>query len=197
MTDLITFGRAHSKDLSMLLARAFLNGPVGDWLVPDISHRFQVYVPYFGIFADHVLEHGLAYGPADLSGAALWMDATDGMPSIDDFDARLEKACGPYTWAFMALDELFTQVHPHAPHWYLMFIGVSPERQRQGLGTFLLDHHHRVLDRTGQSAFLEASNFDNHRLYRRHGYENLIMPPNLGGDGPRIWPMWRAPQQPL
>lgn len=196
MSDIRLYNRADSAGLSVLLAEAFLDGPIAEYLVPDRDTRWHIYVKYFRIFTDHVLEHGLAYGTPDLSGAALWLDATEGtFAPIADFPARLDEACGTWAPRFGLLDQVLGRVHPHTPHWYLVFLGVKPAWQRRGIGSDLLNFHHEVLDAHRQPSFLEASNPRNRELYLRHGYENLIPPEELPGGGPPIWPMWREPQR--
>jgi predicted N-acetyltransferase YhbS len=76
-------------------------------------------------------------------------------------------------------------------HHYLAFLAVRPERQNHGIGSALLDRHHRRLDAAGIPAYLESNDPRNRDLYLRHGYavRSVIQLP----DGPPLWLMWRAP----
>jgi hypothetical protein len=49
--------------VTAVLTEAFLDSPVGDWLIPDIDTRRDVYMDYFRIHADHAL-HGTVPLPA-------------------------------------------------------------------------------------------------------------------------------------
>lgn len=195
--QIVRFGPADGEALARTLADAFLYGPVPYWLIPGHDLRHQVFVRYFRLLADHLLATGLVYGTPDMSGVACWMDHLDriGPPGIADLDRKLYEACGQeYVIRFSALHELFDRVHPHERgHWYLMLLGVRNTWQGKGIGTALLEHHHRVLDEHGQAAFLEASSPENRRLYLRCGYTDLGPQP-LPEGGPDIWPMWRDPQ---
>lgn len=85
--------------------------------------------------------------------------------------------------------ELQAGLHPHAPHWYLPWIGVRPEAQGQGLGGALLRRGLARADRDGLPAYLEATNWRNAALYVRHGFEvtGVVEAPGY----PEIIAMWR------
>ena len=95
-------------------------------------------------------------------------------------------------------------MHPTEPHWHLAFLAVDPGHQSHGLGSALMEHTHRWLDQNGLPAYLEATNADNRRVYRRHDYADMtpadivIGDPgaNVGGvvEGATFYRMWRAPQ---
>jgi len=81
---------------------------------------------------------------------------------------------------------------PLGDHWYLLYMGVAPGRQGQGLGSALLRPVLDECDRTGTPAYLEASCERSRALYARHGFvERDALP--LPEGGPTIFPMWREP----
>jgi ribosomal protein S18 acetylase RimI-like enzyme len=80
-------------------------------------------------------------------------------------------------------------LHPHAPHWYLPWIGVVPEAQGRGIGAALLRRRLRLADAQGMPCYLEATNRRNARLYGRHGFEVLGIVETPGY--PEIIAMWR------
>ena len=85
--------------------------------------------------------------------------------------------------------ELQAGMHPHAPHWYLPWIGVRPEAQGMGLGAQLLSLGLARADAEGMPAYLEATNRRNAALYARHGFEPIGVVEAPGY--PEIIPMWR------
>lgn len=91
------------------------------------------------------------------------------------------------------LSALMAAHHPdHVDHWYLLALGVVPERQGRGLGGALLGHTVERLDADGRPAYLEATSDRSRRLYHRHGFEETAeLAPT---DGPPIWGMWRDPR---
>jgi predicted N-acetyltransferase YhbS len=80
--------------------------------------------------------------------------------------------------------------HPtRMPHHYLAHLGVHPDRQVQGLGSAVLEHHHSQLDAMGMPADLEATSSRQGTPYRRHGY--LPRPGDRLPKRPELYPMWR------
>jgi GNAT superfamily N-acetyltransferase len=189
--------RADAAQVTRLLTGAFYDSePIAHWLVPDGNDRRNVYTDYFAIFVDH----GLRYGFIDLAdddsgaltGAALWYPHTEPVPGPAGYRDRLYAACGPWIDRFLMLDASFTEHHPPGAHHHLGYLAVHPGRQRTGIGSDLLRHHHARLDADRLPAYLEASNGDNYQLYTRHGYRTTG-PVQLPDRGPLWWPMWRGP----
>ena len=180
-----------------LITTAFAPLAVSHWLVPDHTARTEILHGYFRILIEHALDVGVVY-LADQA-TAVWVPWTSMAPppEPEDYDTRLATATGPYANRFRALDTLFAEHHPSGTHHHLEFLAVHPTMQGQGLGGLLLTAHHRVLDRHGLPAYLEAADPRSRGLYARHGYgitnPGLLQLPD-GGAG--LWPMWRLPQQP-
>ncbi|MEU9505988.1 GNAT family N-acetyltransferase [Micromonospora sp. NPDC048170] len=191
----LTVRRATADDagpLITVLAEAFLDGPVADWLVPDPHERRTVYFRYFTLVLHHGLQHGRVDTTSDLSAVAIWY-TRDEVPLLASTDHyyEVEKATGRYAPKFLLLDAIFETHHPHPPHDYLAYAAVDPHRQGRGVGTALLTHAHQTLDEAGRAAYLEASNSRNRDLYQRLGYRQGS-PIHLPTDGPLIWRMWRG-----
>ncbi|MDG9674684.1 GNAT family N-acetyltransferase [Micromonospora sp. DH14] len=184
--------RGDAEGLISVLAEAFFDGPVADWLVPDPNDRRTVYQRYFELALNHGLDNGHVDTTADLSAVAIWYPRTDPEPqNALEYSAAMEAATGVYAPKFTLLDTMFEAFHPSEPHHYLAYVAVNPEQQNRGIGAALLSHHHRQLDALGMPAYLEASNLRNRELYVRLGYRAgppMILPTT----GPTIWRMWRG-----
>lgn len=190
---------ADAANTAELIAAAFHELDVSAWLVPDPAERIRTLAADFRIFVDHALTHGEIHlidhdtGLYPIAAAVWFPQATGPTPPPDDYDARLAAACGPATARFQVLDQHFDDTHPHEfPHHYLAYLATRPGRQSRGLGTTLLQHHHRNLDYQGVPAFLHASCSRTRDFYQRHGYQPLGEPFHLPG-GPPMWPAWREP----
>ncbi|MBL8543894.1 MAG: GNAT family N-acetyltransferase [Hyphomonadaceae bacterium] len=70
-----------------------------------------------------------------------------------------------------ALAEKLEHHHPREPHAHLVFLGVAPAAQGQGVGSAILKSTLAPLDAGGVTAFLEATTERNVALYQRHGFE--------------------------
>ncbi|MEM9738506.1 MAG: GNAT family N-acetyltransferase [Pseudomonadota bacterium] len=93
----------------------------------------------------------------------------------------------------MGLSAQMSEHHPTAPHMYLFTIGAVPEARGKGIGKSLLEPVLMACDRDGVPVYLENSNPVNCGFYRAHGFETITRF-QVGGDGPVMEPMWRAPQ---
>ena len=199
MTTTATIHRARPADVDAvtgLVATAFTPLAASAWLVPDETARTEVLHAYFRILIAHALDIGVVY-LADRFATAVWVPwtSTAAPPEPDNYDARLAAATGAYVDRFRALDTVLAEHHPTGAHHHLEFLAVHPERQGQGLGGRLLAVHHRVLDRAGIPAYLEAADPRSRGLYARTGY-GITAPGllQLPDGGPAMWPMWRLSQ---
>ncbi|MGC4886640.1 GNAT family N-acetyltransferase [Micromonospora sp. DT227] len=184
---------ADTDPLVPVLAEAFFDGPVADWLIPDHDDRRAVYHRYFTLVLRHGLDHGHVDTTADLSAVAIWYPRPEpAPPSTAENQAALEAATGRYAPKFTLLEAMFDVFHPRKPHHHLAYVAVSPAKQGQGVGTALLNRYHQLLDERGMPSYLEASNARNRELYLRLGYRDGE-PLRLPVKGPTIWRMWRGP----
>lgn len=193
MIDVAPVRPADRDTVGEVLARAFHDDPVFEWIVPDEQRRAARLPAVFAAFADAYIPHDESYVAGGGVGAALWL------PSGTELGEEQFEVLGEQIGAALEEDAerafeasaLLDEHHPDEPCCYLQFMGVVPEQQGRGIGSRLL---RSVLDRCdaeGTPAYLEATTVDNRRLYERHGFEllrELVLP-----DGPPLWSMWRDP----
>jgi ribosomal protein S18 acetylase RimI-like enzyme len=67
--------------------------------------------------------------------------------------------------------------HPEGQHWYLVVMGVRPDRHGQQIGSELLEHGLRRVDDDEQACYLETGDPRNVAFYRRFGFR--VTDPNL------------------
>ncbi|MDP9299693.1 MAG: GNAT family N-acetyltransferase [Actinomycetota bacterium] len=181
-------------ELADVLARAFADGPITIWHVPDDQQRADVMCRFFAAGLEHVfLRHGEVYTTAgEMAGCCIWMPP--GAESIrDDRTALFEDACERIFRGFPRTFELFAimeEIHPTEPSYYLPFVGVDPKRQGRGVGAAMLAPVLAKCDREEILAYLEAD--DRSRpFHERNGFKVIreVRLPN----GPSLWPMERHP----
>lgn len=182
-----------------LLDEAFQDDPVSGWVFPGAEYRRATHHRLMAAFTDIVLADGRVDVTADGSACALWLPTPAGEgdhdhDADDDGAAQVREAVDPANERVELIARLTAEIHPaDRAHEYLWMIGVSPDRQGEGLGTALIG---AVLDRCdsdGVPAYLEASSARSRRLYERLGFALHGSPLDLP-DGPQMFPMWREPQ---
>ncbi|MFI6078001.1 GNAT family N-acetyltransferase [Actinoplanes sp. NPDC051343] len=200
MTDQFIIRPAREDEIpavGYLIADSFNDLLADAYLVPPLEDRLTVMADFFTLLT----EHAQSYGRIDvidrpgggLAACAVWFDYTREAPDPDNYEERLAKLAGKYLDRFQALDELFAEHHPHDEHWHLAFLAVHPEEQAHGLGSKLMERTHEELDKAGTPAYLEATNANNVRLYRRHGYVDMNPFEMLLPDDTPFFRMWRKP----
>jgi ribosomal protein S18 acetylase RimI-like enzyme len=200
MTDQFIIRPAREDEIpavGYLIADSFNDLLADAYLVPPLEDRLTVMADFFTLLT----EHAQSYGRIDvidrpgggLAACAVWFDYTREAPDPENYEERLAKLAGKYLDRFQALDELFAEHHPHDEHWHLAFLAVHPEEQAHGLGSKLMERTHEELDKVGTPAYLEATNANNVRLYRRHGYVDMNPFEMLLPDGTPFFRMWRKP----
>jgi GNAT superfamily N-acetyltransferase len=184
--------------LSVALAAAFENDPVLSWLTPNQRQRRRRLERFFELELRHVvLPAGRAWTVDGSAGASLelppgnWRmpigaQIAHGPAFTRVFGARLLHAFGLIT----AMEHR----HLREPHYYIPYVGVSPDAQGRGLGTTLMRPTLERCDRERLPAYLEATSERSATLYERLGFEHLG--PFWLGSSPPLWPMRRPPGPP-
>lgn len=179
-----------------VLARAFANGPVTIWHVPDDDLRTDVMREFFAVGLEHVfLRHGAVYTTrGEIAGCCIWLPP--GAETIRDEETSLfDQACERIFRDFPRTFELFTimdQIHPTEPRFYLPFVGVDPTQQGRGIGAALVAPVLAECDRNEIVAYLEADE-RSRPFHESNGFRvirNVRLP-----NGPNLWPMERLPSR--
>jgi GNAT superfamily N-acetyltransferase len=191
---IVRAGGSDTDVLATLIATAFHDLPVSQWLIAGPVARQAIYPAYFRGEVEHAMAAGLVHTTADRTAAALWFPADGPAAPSAGYAGWLAAVTGPHLGRFLSFDEERDRHHPvGVTHHHLAILAVHPGRQRLGIGTALLDAHHTRLDQQGIPAYLEAASTGSRDLYLRHGYELLPDSPIRLPAGPAMWPMWRAP----
>lgn len=180
-----------------LISHSFFNLDANSYLVPSLDDRLKVMADFFTLLTEHAQKYGRVDvidlpGGSGLAATAVWFDYTKESPDPETYEERLKALAGEYIDRFVALDLLFEKHHPHDAHWHLAFLAVHPDHQEHGLGSQLMARTHEELDKAGVPAYLEATNLNNVRLYRRTGYADMDPFEMLLPDGTPFYRMWRS-----
>jgi GNAT superfamily N-acetyltransferase len=184
--------------LSDILAAAFDNDPVMNWVFPDAAARpAQLRILFFGLAGSFLPKSGTVHLLDDAC-ASFWRPPGRDEGRGDDHpsDASAGDSALPFSGDAVVrlrlLGAAMASAHPSDPHWYLNVLGTKPERQSQGLGARVIGRVLDTCDADGVPAYLESSNPANIPFYRRQGFETtgeITLP-----EGPSLYAMWRDPR---
>jgi ribosomal protein S18 acetylase RimI-like enzyme len=184
------------------LERAFSTDPMFTWIFPNPDRRSRslralVRVP---------LEYGLRYGRVtqsnDAMSVAIWIPpgrkvTTGGMVRCGILTVPFRIGLRPFM-RFAGANDVMGRLHENyvpEPHWYLLIVGVDPDRQGRALGSALLKEGLARADQTNSPCYLETSEERNLAFYERQGFA-VVGSAALGDGGPRGWAMRRERRRP-
>ncbi len=189
---------ACQREASDVLARAFFNDPLMVHYLPDTGQREKLLPGLMRASLRYCLMYGEVWATADLSGAACWLP-----PGQTDLHmwglirAGLGVVSLGIGWQALrkvrAIEAEVDRLHHHmmpGPHWYLMILGVAPERQGQGLGSRLIAPQLARATAAGQPVYLETMTELDVAFYRKNGFE-VGGEISIAGGGLRVWGMRR------
>lgn len=183
-----------TRAIARLLADAFFDDPLWEWMVPDPERRRVHLVPLFERLIRRPVLSGWVLTTDEPGGAAQW--CAPGQWKVSPIEGMrmsgtLLRAIGPglvrsRLGALIAME----QHHPAEPHWYLQIIGTDPTRRGSGIGTVLMDAMLERIDREFLPAYLESTKEQNLAFYHRFGFE-VTEEVRPHPESPPIWSMWR------
>jgi ribosomal protein S18 acetylase RimI-like enzyme len=178
-----------------VIADAFKEDPFWAWLFPG-AERSLVVRSWIRQLRVSYLPKGHCYVNEEVTGAALWSPPGKWQLSRSQ-QLRLApsylRLLGPRRMRTAA--RAFSVIeggHPDEPHWYLSVLGVTPSRQRSGIGRSLIEPMLERADADGVPSSLETFRADNVPYYERFGFE-VTKEDDVPGGGPHMWAMVRSP----
>jgi ribosomal protein S18 acetylase RimI-like enzyme len=153
------------------LTAAFLADPVERWLYPGEADYLEHFPDFIAACSGDAFDQGTAWQLFDHGGVAVWL--APGSSADDEVVVKsLTSSVAPEKHAdTLAVLEQMGSAHPTYPHWYLPWLGVSPDRHGHGVGAQLLTHGLTIVDESHLPAYLETPNPRTVSLYERHGFE--------------------------
>jgi GNAT superfamily N-acetyltransferase len=183
--------------MARVLAEAFATDPAFEYMLPPrISRRDKRLERFFRDEVARSRRLGGAWTTEDAAGAAIWYPPGRWKPSTWEMLKATPSAVrifGRQLPLGMRALNVLQKHHPTVAHWYLYYLGTTPQRQSTGIGSMLMRPVLQTCDEQGIPAYLEATSERNRDLYLRHGFaptEVLELPRG----GPTVHPMWREPQ---
>ncbi len=178
-----------------LLERAFADDPLMLYVLPNAKEREKRAGWYYGANVKHAALFGEVWATPKFEGISAWLSPSN--ESHWSFDKlkqsglwRMTERLGVRASQRFMRSVSFDIPHKDELHWYLLLIGVEPEKQRQGIGNRLMKPMLARAEAEGMTIQLETNDERNLPFYRRHGFE-LIFEGHVP-NGPGLWAMRRG-----
>ena len=179
--------------VTRILVEAFRADPMwGAWAFPDPSTRRQHRETVFRLLVEGALRYPWVW-LVDDAATALWIPPgrSELSPDLEQrIDAVLHESLGERAAAVLEAFEMFEEVRPAEPHYYLTLFGTDPRHSGHGIGQRLLAANLERVDAAGAAAYLEAGD-ELVPLYERFGFR--VRGRFDLDDGPTVNGMWREP----
>lgn len=178
--DAMPIRREHTEAVGNALARAFMDDPVNCYVLPQETRRWKLLSWGFPRWVRAVAQRGTAWTTPDFAGGALWRAPNLGTGVWIWDQVRAGLLLAPFK-LFPSEFLRFRKVHAEAtrrmrtsittPHWVLDVLGVSPDRQGQGLSRCMVSPVLAEADAQGLPCYLITNKASNITIYRRFGFE--------------------------
>ncbi len=185
---------------AVLLSRAFQEDAGMVSMIPDLVQRSRDLPFLFTPIVRYALAHGEGYTTGDtLEAIALWLPPgettlTDGgmaQAGINDAATELNaEIMGRLGALTTHLETLHARIMPE-PHWRLVYLGVEPERQGQGIGGALIQPMLARMDTAREPCYLETFEARTIPFYERHGFR-VVTESDLPESTVHVWAMRRG-----
>ena len=187
-------GIADATAITETITVSFHNDPVWSWAFPDPARRPEQFRAWWGLFVATGLRNDWTWVTEHCESAAIWVPPGEeelGPEEIAQIGPLLGPMLGEHAPAVFEMLNRFDAAHPHdPPHYYLTIVGTHDDYRGHGIGEQLLAHNLALIDAEHLPAYLESSNPNNHKRYRRLGFADFGGFEIYNG-GPPVLTMWR------
>jgi ribosomal protein S18 acetylase RimI-like enzyme len=180
LENLYRIQRKDLKKASMVLSEAFQDDPAWSHIAPDEKVRKEKLPIVFEFSIRYALHYGEVYSPTKaIEGVAIW---TRGRYATQTFWRVLRSGAiisalkmgsdiGKRISSFFEPVDADREANITQPYMYLVAVGISPEKQGQGLGSKLLRPMFERLGKENIPIYLETETKKNAEMYKKYGFQ--------------------------
>lgn len=185
--------------VTRVLAAAYAGSSLVAWLAPDPDTRDRFALEYVGGLVGPGITSGICRVVLDgdeMIGAAVWSMHPGQVRPVDlaTADDPQDKGVAELRRRRCLLERFADDRRPSGVGYQqLALLGVKPQRQRQGIASYLLIGHHAFLHTFDIPSFAVVVDDRVQRLLERHGFTAVGPAAALPGGVP-VWAMWRPPR---
>jgi GNAT superfamily N-acetyltransferase len=184
------------EQAARLLERAFYDDPLMLYILPDPAERAKRVGWYYDANVKHAALFGEVWATPELDGVAIWLSPSRSSPWSYDKLKQSGLIEMPERLGNDAAERFMQSMNFDMPHddkisWYLLLIGVEPDKRRHGIGSQLLVPMLSRADAEKMPITLETNDGRNVSFYLKNGFEQTFEGhvPN----GPGLWAFRRGP----
>jgi ribosomal protein S18 acetylase RimI-like enzyme len=187
------------KRIAEMLARAFYDDPMAQYVFPDAGTRDAKLPNFYEIPLRYGLHYGEVYAASsNLEGVAVWLPSEKSdmtawriiLAGVLFNTMKMGTQAGERIGRLGTFLDRQHKLHVPKKHWYLYVLGVDPSFQGQGNASKLLQPMLERLDKEGLPAYLETNKERNVALYQHFGFE-VVEESTLPGTDLVTWAMKR------
>lgn len=177
-TVLEPIDRRGVPQLARSMAKAFFTDPLMTYIVPEDDRRRVVGEWFFAKAIGYCQKWGEVHADASLSGGAAWLPpgntsmSTIRIMRAGFWQAPFRLGVGGFS-RFNKVDEATRMVHKKAvpgDHWYLLLLGVDPDRQKSGIGSAAIEMGVAKAAVKKLPIYLETMTESNVAYYSKRGF---------------------------
>ena len=189
---------ARSLAIRRVVAQAFVDDPLLEWIFPDASTRLECTAAWMGLFVEEYLLHcrvDTVEVGGEVVAAALWRipnAAPMPYPELPSIPGLLGALVGSERQLRLGQAmRALSAAHPSYPYAYLQFLAVAPSHQGRRLGREVVQPGLDAASDARLPAYLETTNRRNLSFYLSMGFE-VTNHFTLDDDGPETWCLARS-----
>lgn len=187
-------GPDHYPRIGAMLARAFHDDPVFDWMLPDRTSRIGRMERLFALLLRLHGPHARIFAAPDDGCASIWQPpGTAGVPFTTMLANGLTmlRVFGRHLPRALAVSDAIEAHFPEGKFWYVHFVGVEPALQGKGWGRAMMREGLAHVAADGLPTYLETARPENVAFYLGLGFQvtdEWDVP-----KGPHFWSLLHQP----
>jgi ribosomal protein S18 acetylase RimI-like enzyme len=181
-----------------VLEQAFYTDPLLNFIYGDTIHKHGKLNWFFRSTFRMAALYGVSFGSAEKDGVLMMLPSDQTDMTVDKM-WKSGLVAAPFQMGWASLSRMFRfmdfaeKVHKAAlssDHYYIMTVGVLPERQGMGVGKKLMTKALEIVDANKMPCYLETQNANNIPIYERLGFE-VVSSKEIPKGGLHNWAMLR------
>jgi GNAT superfamily N-acetyltransferase len=180
LDNLIRLNNVQIGSAAEVLSKSFQGDPLMVYFSPDLAKRDKQLLKMFKFLVKYGVKYGEVYATSNkFEGVSIWLPSEKVEMSfwqmIRSGALSVMMAFGFETMTrilnYMKYSSDLHKKYAPFKHWYLQFIGVSPEFRGKGFASALLKPMLERIDSEGLQCFLETQNLQNISFYEHFGFK--------------------------